>query len=182
MTTGQRTRSGTDAEYGHREPTTIGAESGASAVDVLVMRQTIALVLPAEDELPPGLDIDTLTTVLRGHMALIVPEVETKALALHKEDIPRYCALACVGEANSKLRARAGRGAYAALVFARKLARSLAALCDHYETLTGMPICLACDRAIHRPGESVPYDRVSNSGGAVTSHVHAACANRVRRT
>ncbi|MEU0786481.1 DUF6415 family natural product biosynthesis protein [Streptomyces sp. NPDC006173] len=146
------------------------------------MRQTIALVLPAREELPPGLDMDALTEALRGHMELIVPEVETKALALHKEDIPRYCALACVGEANDKLRSRAGQGAYAALVFARKLARSLAALCDHYETLTGMPICLACDRAIHRRNESVPYDRVSNSGGAVTSHIHVVCANRAPRT
>lgn len=178
MTTGQRTRSGIDPSDGHREPTTIGA----GAVDVLVMRQTIALVLPAEDELPPGLDIDSFTTTLRGHMQLIVPEVESKALALDKEDIPRYCALACVGEANGKLRARAGQGAYAALVFARKLARSLAALCDHYETLTGMPICMACDKSIHPRSESVPYDRVSNSGSSVTSHVHAACANSVRRS
>ncbi|MFF0191151.1 DUF6415 family natural product biosynthesis protein [Streptomyces sp. NPDC005244] len=152
--------------------------TATNAVDVLVMRQTIALVLPAEDELPPGLDVGTLTETLRGHMELIVPEVETKALALHKEDIPRYCALACVSEANGKLRARAGQGAYAALVFARKLARSLATLCDHYETLTSMPICLACDRMIHRRSESMPYDRVSNFGGAVTSHLHAACEPR----
>ncbi|MET8037773.1 DUF6415 family natural product biosynthesis protein [Streptomyces sp. NPDC005345] len=82
-----------------------GEATATNTVDVLVMRQTIALVLPAEDELPAGLDVDTLTETLRGHMELIVPEVETKALALHKEDIPRYCALACVSQANDKLRA-----------------------------------------------------------------------------
>ncbi|MFG2310606.1 DUF6415 family natural product biosynthesis protein [Streptomyces sp. NPDC048566] len=178
MTTGQRTRSGADASHGRHEPAAIGAEPSAVPVDVLVMRQTIALVLPAEDELPLGLDLDTLIETLRGHMELIVPEAETKALALHADDVPRYCALACVGEANGKLRARAGSGAYASLVIARRLARSLAALCDHYETLTGMPICLVCDWAIHR-SDSVPYDRFSNSGGAVTSHIHAACANPV---
>ncbi|MET7390516.1 DUF6415 family natural product biosynthesis protein [Streptomyces sp. NPDC005529] len=182
MTTGQRARSATDASDGHREPTTTGAETGLGAVDVLTMRQTIALVLPAEEELPPGLDIDTLTVTLRRHMQLVVPEIESKALALDKNDIPRYCALACVGEAHGKLRARAGHGTYAALAFARRLARSLAALCDHYETLTGMPICTACEKAIHPRSEQATYERVSNSGGAVVSHVHAACANRPRRT
>ncbi|MFF0139646.1 DUF6415 family natural product biosynthesis protein [Streptomyces sp. NPDC005227] len=156
--------------------------TATSAVDVLVMRQTIALVLPAEEELRPGLNIDTLIGTIRSHMELIVPEIEAKALALDKNDIPRYCALACVGEAHGKLRARAGHGAYAALVFARKLARSLAALCDHYESLTGMPICTACDTAIHPRSEKATYERVSNSGGAVVSHIHAACANRPRRT
>ncbi|MGW6485598.1 DUF6415 family natural product biosynthesis protein [Streptomyces sp. NPDC055056] len=155
-----------------------GEATATNAVDVLVMRQTIALVLPTEDDLPAGLDVDTLTETLRGHIELIVSEVETNALALQKEDIPRYCALACVSQANNKLRARAGQAAYATLVLARKLARSLAALCDHYETLTSMPICLACDRTIHRRSESMPYDRVSSSGGAVTSHTHVVCANR----
>ncbi|MEU0787773.1 DUF6415 family natural product biosynthesis protein [Streptomyces sp. NPDC006173] len=181
MTTGQRTRSATDTAVGHCEPTAIGAETGAGAVDVLVMRQTIARVLPPAEELPPGLDIDSVIGAIRGHMELIVPEIESKALALDKNDIPRFCALACVGEAHGKLRARAGHGAHAALVFARKLARSLAALCDHYETLTGIPICTACDTAIHPRSEQVTYERVSNSGGAVVSHIHATCANRPRR-
>ncbi|MGC4983949.1 DUF6415 family natural product biosynthesis protein [Streptomyces sp. DT193] len=142
------------------------------------MRQTIALVLPPDDDPPAGVDVATLT--LRGHMELIVPEVESKALALDKDDIPRYCALACVGEARGKLRARPGMGLGGDVAYARKLARSLAALCDHFETLTGQAMCVACDRPIRRSDDTVPLDQISNSGGAITARVHTDCADAPR--
>lgn len=180
MTTGQRTRPGADSSDGRCEPTTIEAAASAGAVDVLTMRQTIALVLPPDDEPPPGVDIATLTAMIRRHLELIVPEVESKALALDKDDIPRYCALACVGEARGKLRARPAMGLGGDVAYARKLARSLIALCDHFESLTGQVMCVACDRAIRRPDDAVPLDQVSNSAGAITARVHPDCVDAPR--
>jgi hypothetical protein len=66
------------------------------------------------------------------------------------------------------------------VAYARKLARSLIALCDHFESLTGQVMCVACDRAIRRPDDAVPLDQVSNSGGAITARVHAGCVDAPR--
>jgi hypothetical protein len=109
--------------------------------DIATMRETVNRLLDpdsAPDVLPPGADeVDTLTVMLRGHLELLAPEVERAAKWLNRESIPRYCALACVGEARGKLRARPGRGEYGAVAYARRLARVLNALCDHYESLGG---------------------------------------------
>ncbi|WP_327434760.1 DUF6415 family natural product biosynthesis protein [Streptomyces sp. NBC_01236] len=158
------------------------AETGTSPVDVATMRQTIALLLPPDEDATTVRDTSTLTHTLRGHMELLIPEVEVAALRLPKDDIPRYCALACIGEARGKLRATPGPGEHRALAYARKLSRSLAALCDHCEALTGVTMCLACDKPI-KPGEdSQPYDHVSQSGGAASAgQIHSSCCNTVRR-
>lgn len=106
-------------------------------VDIATMRQTIALLLPHETAEPPtGEELATLTATLRGHIELAVLEVEQLAARLPEDDIPRYCARACIGEARRKLSARPGPGPHDQLPYARKLARSLLALCDHYEALT----------------------------------------------
>lgn len=101
------------------------------------MRATAARLLgpdDAPDILPPtAAELDTLTATLRGHLHLLIPEVEQAARRLRTKSIPRYCALACVGEARGKLRAQAS---HSPVAHARRLARVLNALCDHYETLT----------------------------------------------
>lgn len=108
-------------------------------LDIEEMRASTALLLGpdgAPDVLPPAADeLATLTMALRRHLELLAPEVERAASGLDKESIPRYCAIACVGEARGKLRAtpRPGPGGDAA--YARRLARVLNALCDHWETL-----------------------------------------------
>lgn len=104
--------------------------------DIEEMRASARLLL-AENAVQPALaELDTLTLTLRGHMELLAPEVEATAERLPKDDIPRYCALACVGEARGKL--RAGPGPTGDVVYAHKLARSLNALCDHWENLNGV--------------------------------------------
>lgn len=104
--------------------------------DIETMR-TSARRLLAGDAIQPAADeLATLTLTLRGHMELLAPEVEQAAGRLPKDDIPRYCALACVGEARGKLRARPEAGG--AVAYAYKLARSLNALVDHWETLNGV--------------------------------------------
>jgi hypothetical protein len=151
-----------------------------AAVDVGMMRQAIARLLPPSEDVPPGLDVPSLTEALSGYMNLLIPEVEKLAGGLPREDVPRYCALACVGEAHGKLRAQPGMGPGADVAYARKLARSLIALCDHFESLTGQVMCVACDRVIRRPDDAVPLDQVSNSGGAISARVHAACLDAPR--
>lgn len=99
------------------------------------MRSVVRRLL-AEDAPPPGLDeLETLTLQLRGHIALLIPEVEAAAGRLPKDDVPRYCALACIGEARGKLSQQARPGVDGGAAYARRLARVLNALCDHHENL-----------------------------------------------
>lgn len=105
--------------------------------DIEGMRATVARLLGPDDApavLPPAADeLPALVSTLRGHLELLVPEVETAALRLPDSSIPRYCAVACVGEARGKLRAEPRPGLSGAVAHGRRLARVLRALCDHYE-------------------------------------------------
>ena len=107
--------------------------------DIAAMRETAQILLAPDAEpgplAPAAEELDTLTTMLREHLELLVPEVEQAAGRLDRESIPRYCALACVGEARGKLTATPAPGHSGAVAYARKLARVLNALCDHHENL-----------------------------------------------
>ncbi|MEV2226995.1 DUF6415 family natural product biosynthesis protein [Streptomyces phaeochromogenes] len=105
------------------------------------MREAVNRLLDPDavpEALPPADDeLGTLVLQLRGHLAVIMPDVERTALKLPKNNIPRYCALACIGEARMKLGETLKPGPSAPVAHARRLARVLNALCDHFETLTG---------------------------------------------
>ncbi|WAZ26802.1 DUF6415 family natural product biosynthesis protein [Streptomyces cinnabarinus] len=156
-------------------------ETPAELVDIATMRATVAQVLPPDVTPTNPARLATLTGMMRGHMHLLIPEVERAAAEQPAADVPRYVALACVREARGKLEASPGLMPSDAGAYTRKLGRSLLALCDHYETLTGVRVCLACDQPI-RPGEATqPYAQVSPSGGAAFSgRIHEHCANAVR--
>ncbi|MFD6549046.1 DUF6415 family natural product biosynthesis protein [Streptomyces sp. NPDC058398] len=112
-------------------------EAGGRPPDIATMRSGVRRFL-AEDALPPGAhELDTLTLQLRGHMQLLIPEVEQIITRLPEDDVPRYCALACVGEARRKLDVAPRPGLSAGIAHARRMARSLNALCDHYENFSG---------------------------------------------
>ncbi|GAB2863647.1 hypothetical protein GCM10027074_33630 [Streptomyces deserti] len=104
-------------------------------VDLSTMRATVRRLLGPDDGpdvLPStAAELDTLTATLRGHIELLAPEIEQLAKKLPEESVPRYCALACAGEARGKLRAAPGLSG--GVVYARKLAHVLNALCDHYQ-------------------------------------------------
>lgn len=110
--------------------------------DIEEMRTSTGLLLGPDGAPvvpPPAADeLSTLTEALRGHLELLGPEVARAAGKLDKESIPRYCAIACVGEARGKLRAKPGSGLGGDVAYARRLARVLNALCDHWETLNGV--------------------------------------------
>jgi hypothetical protein len=106
-------------------------------LDVETMRAGARRLLMEGAELPSHGELETLTLRLRGHIMVAIPEVETAAGKLPKDDVPRYCALACVGEARMRLGLEPDHGLPAGIAHARRLARSVNALCDHYENLGG---------------------------------------------
>ncbi len=114
----------------------------ADPPDLATMRDTAQRVLDPDsgpDALPPAADeLDPLIAQLRGHLGLLMPEVERAAGRLPEGSVTRYGALACVEEARGKLRApelslAAPSGS---VLYARRLARVLGALCEHYEILS----------------------------------------------
>lgn len=157
------------------------AATSAPPVDIATMRASVPEVLPPEVTPTDRATLETLTEMLRGHVQLLIPEIEQAAAKQPKDDVPRYVALACVAEARGKLDADPSLMPSDAEAHVRRLGRSLLALCDHYETLTGVRVCLACDQPI-RPGEATrPYGQASPSGGSSFSgRIHERCANTVR--
>jgi hypothetical protein len=123
----------------HTPESTTSTVEEAAPPDIATMRHTVNRLLDPDatpEALPPApAELDTLTDLLRGQLALLAPEVETRARTLSKNSIPRYCALACVGEARERLRAEPSRHYGGAAGHARRLARALNALVDHYERL-----------------------------------------------
>lgn len=119
----------------HRTATALaGTETLAAPPDIATMREVVRRLLgPSAPPAPDILEILTLQTV--GHIELLIPEVQQLADRMPEDDIPRYCALACLGEARRKVCRDAAPGFSGALAHARRLARVLAALCDHFESL-----------------------------------------------
>ncbi|MCM1972351.1 DUF6415 family natural product biosynthesis protein [Streptomyces sp. G1] len=155
----------------------------AVTVDVAEMRAAVAEVLPPEVTPTDPVRLAVLIPTLRSHMEHLIPEVERAAGQLPADDVPRYVAHACVGEARRKLAAVPALLPSDAAAHARRLGRSLLALCDHYEALAGVRVCLACDQPLRQGEATRPYDQVSPSGGAVRSgRIHEECVNKVRYT
>ncbi len=102
-------------------------------VDLETMRATAtrALALAAP---PTVADLMLLLGLLRGQVELMVREVEPLA-ARTPDSVQQVAARYGIDEARRKLGISAGGPVSARLALARRLARSLAALCTHYETL-----------------------------------------------
>ncbi|MGW0185436.1 DUF6415 family natural product biosynthesis protein [Streptomyces sp. NPDC003362] len=102
-------------------------------LDIDAMRATADRLLAEDAEVPSPEDLETLILRLRGHLMVAIPEVETTALALSEDGVPRACAIFCVGEARLRLSVEPGRALPARIAHAQRLARSIRVLCDHYE-------------------------------------------------
>ncbi|MGW1609395.1 DUF6415 family natural product biosynthesis protein [Streptomyces sp. NPDC002285] len=81
-------------------------------------------------------ELNTLTATLREYLELLAPEV-ARIVGPKPYSVKSYCALACVGEAHRTLRVTPGATLELRVAHARKQARALAALCDHYERIGG---------------------------------------------
>lgn len=117
------------------------AEQDQAPPDIATMRDTINRVLDPDavpNALPPSRDeLQTFTTTLRGHIAVLAPEVEQAARCrLKAGSTPKYTVLQCAWEARSRLEAEPSSRTGGPIGHARRLARSLNALLDHYERLT----------------------------------------------
>ncbi|MFF7530313.1 DUF6415 family natural product biosynthesis protein [Streptomyces bobili] len=111
------------------------AEVEQSPPDIATMRATVRRLLAADAEPLTPDELSTLAPLLRGHINALVPTVEIAARHLPKDDVPRTCAMACVGEARMRLRLGDGDTETVRAAVAVRLARSVNALADHYENL-----------------------------------------------
>ncbi|WP_217166722.1 DUF6415 family natural product biosynthesis protein [Streptomyces sp. AC512_CC834] len=104
-------------------------------VDLKTMRETASLLLAPDADRPAPEELEKLFLMLSGMIHVAVPEVETAAGRLSKDDVPRACALACIGEARMRLRLPSGETFEQQMSLTTKLARSVRALADHCQAL-----------------------------------------------
>ncbi|MCZ4605008.1 DUF6415 family natural product biosynthesis protein [Streptomyces sp. Lzd4kr] len=125
--------------HGTAQPLGAAGQSQAPP-DIATMRATAAPVLGPDngpDAFPPdAAALETLDGALRGHLQLLIPDVQ-KAAGSRRKDVQTYCALACVGEARGKLTVATAGSLAVRVRHVRRLARVLLALCEHYERLSG---------------------------------------------
>ncbi|MEU1600062.1 DUF6415 family natural product biosynthesis protein [Streptomyces sp. NPDC005708] len=88
---------------------TVDTKRDARKPDIETMREAVDRLLDPDavpQALPPGFEeLEALTLQLRGHFDLLMPEVDQLARKLARDSVPRYCVLACLGEARQKLAA-----------------------------------------------------------------------------
>lgn len=105
--------------------------------DIATMRSTADRILAFDAKPISPEDPETLRIAMRGRLELLIPAVQGLAAGFPKGDIPRECALAGAREASMRLRLGVGARSPARMSVSMKLARSVVALCDHYENLGG---------------------------------------------
>lgn len=146
------------------------------------MRVAAAELLGEDAVLPRWDAVQTLAHLYRSNIMRLIPPVEDLAAQQSNDDVRARVALASVGEARRRLDEIEAIGLVGEVKRAQRLGRSVLALCDHFETLIGQSMCLACDKPIKDDEKSVPYDQVSPSAGAAAAgRIHARCASTVRR-
>lgn len=105
--------------------------------DIATMRSTADRILAFEAKPISPEDLETLRIAMGGQIELLIPAVQGLAAGFPQGDIPRECALAGAREANTRLRLGTGGSSPVRMSVSMKLARSVVALCDHYENLGG---------------------------------------------
>jgi hypothetical protein len=105
-------------------------------IDTYLMREAARRLLAEDADLPSKGELVTLTLQLRGHLELAIPVVEDLAERFPEDDVPRACAHSAVMAARVRLSRPPGRTLPSRIAYAQRLARSVNALCDHYENLS----------------------------------------------
>ncbi|WP_405950653.1 DUF6415 family natural product biosynthesis protein [Streptomyces prunicolor] len=148
--------------------------------DIARMRADAVEFLDVCVPLPRYEDVQNAAADCHRNLLKLIPEVEQLAGRLPDDDIPAKVAEAGVVEARRRLYEIEAVGLDGEVKRVQRLARSVLALCDHHDSLTGLTMCLVCDDPIQDGEESQPYDKVSSSGGvARAGRIHAKCANRL---
>ena len=163
------------------EPANASHPEARPLLDIVRMRADAAEFLDVCVPLPRYEDVQNAAADCHRNLLKLIPEVEQLAGRLPDDDIPAKVAQAGVAEARRRLYEIEAVGLDGEVKRVQRLARSVLALCDHHDSLTGLTMCLACDDPIQDGEESQPYDKVSPSGGvARAGRIHAKCANRLR--
>ena len=116
------------------------------------------------------------------HLTLLMPSVEQLAGERDRDDMRADEALAAVSQARRHSREPEAAGLAGEAARVKQLARCVVSLCDYYDVLTGITMCIVCDHTIE-PGDTwTPYDHFRPSGGGLrVGRIHAACANKAAR-
>ncbi|MFE3247716.1 DUF6415 family natural product biosynthesis protein [Streptomyces sp. NPDC059209] len=113
------------------DETTYPAMQSTVPLDISTMTNTAAALLDDVAEPPVGEALVLFTLQLRGHLNLLLPELEQRCDVAAPRDVA--CAQAGIGEARRRLAAdpsSLGPARHATL-----LARSVMALCRHFQRL-----------------------------------------------
>ncbi|KPI17942.1 hypothetical protein OK074_8039 [Actinobacteria bacterium OK074] len=106
-------------------------------VDAETMRETTARLLADDALLPAADDLDTLTLLCRGHLMVLIPEVERATRGRPEDDVLKTGALTGTGEARRRLDLVPDARLPAEVAHAKRLARSVDCLLTHLENLGG---------------------------------------------
>ena len=98
------------------------------------MLETVDALLEEDAPLPRHTEVEDMTLLLRGHIQLLIPEIEDRAAALPQGDTVRCLAMAGIGEARRKLLydKGPGPGLVSAVAHAQRMARCCRALIFHF--------------------------------------------------
>lgn len=125
--------------------------------------------------------LKVLSVGLGGFLEHLASAVEQHAAKLPPSDAPAQVAMIGVGEARRRMTEQEAAGLNGETERVKRLARSVVALCDHLDALTGERMCLACDKPLDDGRPTLLYDEVGPPGGVMQSgHIHAACAGTGR--
>ncbi|MFJ2004834.1 DUF6415 family natural product biosynthesis protein [Streptomyces chartreusis] len=106
------------------------------------------------------------------------PEIQELVARLPRNDVLARAAMEGVSEARRRMYEPEAAGLLGETARVTRLARSVVALCNHHDALTGAVMCPACEKPIKSGEPTAPYGKVSPSGGAVQAgRIHAACAS-----
>ncbi|KPI08942.1 hypothetical protein OK074_3466 [Actinobacteria bacterium OK074] len=138
-------RSATDAEALRAGVTAANERSRGAAVttraslpmDVTTMRETTSRLLADDAELPAADKLNDLILLCRGHLMLLIPEVEQAALRLPQDDRHRIEALTGIAQARRRLDLVPDARLPAEVAHAKRLAHSVDCLLRYLENLGG---------------------------------------------
>ncbi|MEV6997522.1 DUF6415 family natural product biosynthesis protein [Streptomyces sp. NPDC093982] len=126
------------------------ADEEAPALGPVSMRAAATWLL----DRPTLLGCETLKLFdqdFRLFLSLVIPHIERMTEGRPEGDPAANVALADVGEARRRLIETESTGLTAEFERVGRMARSVVALCDHFDALSGITTCLACVRRIgHR--------------------------------
>ncbi|MFJ4687038.1 DUF6415 family natural product biosynthesis protein [Streptomyces sp. NPDC088789] len=109
----------------------------SGALDRDAMRDAARSALGGQMGMVTDDELELITSRLRGHLMLAIPAVQEATAEHPEDDIPSACALVGVQDARQRLDKEPAATRTAGLAHVQLLARSVMALCDHYESLTG---------------------------------------------